>query len=126
MAAMTPGRRREVMVWRLMHNAMSSPRTRGPIRRAVSVLKSCGSSSYIYFGRRWLGPAFAATTAKTSDSHSQRLPLAQRLSVARRHVGIFGVVASTVEYFPPRCAFGAFGLFDDDGHALFLILPDPT
>src|SRR5258706_8713000 len=118
MAAMTPGRRREVMSWRLIHNAMSSPRTRGPIRRGVSVLKSCGSSSYIYFGRRWLWvPAFAGTTAKTSDSHSQRLPFAQRLGVARRHVGILRVFADGGEDLPGARAFGADGFFDHDRHA---------
>src|SRR5665213_1329101 len=98
-------------------SVLSSPRTRGPIRRVGSVLKGCRSSSRICLGRQGLWvPAFAGTT-KILDRHSERLPFAQRLRVARRDIRVFRVFADAGQDLPRPRAFGAYRLFDHDGDA---------
>src|SRR5258705_10236365 len=115
------------MAWPRTQNTTSSPRTRGPIRRVAAALKGLRSMSLFHLGRRWLWvPAFAGTTMKISNGHSQRLPFTQRLGVTRRHVGIFGVVADGRKDFPRPSAFDAGGLFDDHGDAGHLVEPKRT
>ena len=66
----------------------------------------------------------AGAEAEVNPPASQRLPFAQRLRVARRHVGIFGVAADGGEDFPRPRAFGAGGLLDHDGDAGHVVQPE--
>src|SRR5258705_9596031 len=105
---MIPARRGGVMPVLPPQNTVSSPRTRGPIRRVGRALRDSWSSSFIYLVRLWLWvPAFAGTTVL--GTHPQRLPFAQGLGVARRNVGVFGILAHSRQNFPRPRAFGPDG-----------------
>src|SRR3954447_3830451 len=75
---------------------------------------------FSYLERRWLWvPAFARTTNRLSDP--QRLPFPQRLGVARRDVGVFGILAHGRENLPGARAFDADGFFHHDGDTGYVV-----
>src|SRR5690349_9086122 len=66
-------------------------------------------------------PARSGVMAGRSDRHPERLPFAQRLSIARGDVGIFGVLADIRQDLPGAGAFGADRFLDHDrdtGHRI--------
>src|SRR6266481_2126102 len=109
MAAITPERSGEVIGEAPPRDPLSSPPPglafgepdarlrRGPIRRVGNCLKDYWSSSSIPIKRRWLWVPDRASLVRDDheflNAHAQRLPFAQRLCVARRDVGIFGILA---------------------------------
>src|SRR5260221_14289683 len=95
----------------------STGRTYGCKRSDQTRKNSCGTGAV----HIWV-PAFAGTTIL--NRNPQRLPFAQRLGVARRHIGILGVLADGREDFPGTRAFGADSLLDDDGNAGHLVQPE--
>src|SRR5882724_9573664 len=104
------------MTWRrLPQNTPSSPRKRGPILRVGYCLKRSRSSSFVYPRCRWSWvSAFAGTTTE-SNTNPQRLPYAQCLCVARRDIGIFGVLVHGGEDLPGTRAFFSRGFLDHHG-----------
>src|SRR5947209_6642806 len=59
--------------------------------------------------------------SKSTDHHSQRLPFPQRLGVAGRDVGVFGILADGRENLPGARAFDADGFFNDDGDTGYVV-----
>src|SRR4029079_14358893 len=69
-------------------------------------------------------PVGLSSMPALARSLAQRFPFAERLRIARRHVGILRVAADIVRDLPRTGALAVFGEIDDDGDARHIGQPE--